>query len=652
MELFTKEQLEVLNHSIRKKRIRIEVENLQYEILDRIEGLCSEGSVNLDATSDSRRSCSLTLVVDSRYTGIVEGKYLPQKDSLIWLDKYIKIYVGLDDFNDECQWFDMGLFMIDTPTYTYSSITHSLTFSGMDIMMNYNDQRRGQLTNYITSIPAYTTKTVEVEEGGSVVTKEVEVRTLLRDVFISIIKDFTDIKNYYIAPMGEDIKYLPEDVKFEAGGTVYAMWAKLMEYLPGWEMFFDVDGTFIVQPIPNSKTDTLYYLNPNDVNGETHNIDFSNVKNLVVVRGRTHDNDYFVEQANVSYENETLKFKIDNFKPSDLTNNTTIGFVWLDNMYNPLFNKLEIQYLDTDGTTYISTIYDLYDFEKTQTLVSGILQPDSVNTIRFRKIENYNDTTKEVVVEEYWDYLSDLQSEGYAVDNNINSPYYINGEISGENYYGGMTVCSDHINYTVTLNNKKPLVDTQGVESLNDKTIITFMPNIINRNKPNGEELDKKYTTLTVIDGVTGKTIVDKGRIVIKTTDHYLPPDASPAIEEGKWEGDYTIYKVVYNKEYNIFFYKGRYPALTYYLSGGEYDNIYSNSLAKQRADYELYIHSNLNDALSLSIIPNYTLDVNKRTNYTEKTTGINRDYIIKTISIPLDAKASYMDMTLMVLYD
>ena len=46
MELFTKEQLEVLNHSIRKKRIRIEVENLQYEILDRIEGLCSEGSVN------------------------------------------------------------------------------------------------------------------------------------------------------------------------------------------------------------------------------------------------------------------------------------------------------------------------------------------------------------------------------------------------------------------------------------------------------------------------------------------------------------------------------------------------------------------------------------------------------------------------------
>lgn len=652
MELFTKEQLEVLNHSIRKKRIRIEVENLQYEILDRIEGLCSEGSVNLDATSDSRRSCSLTLVVDSRYTGIVEGKYLPQKDSLIWLDKYIKIYVGLDDFNDECQWFDMGLFMIDTPTYTYSSITHSLTFSGMDIMMNYNDQRRGQLTNYTTSIPAYTTKTIEVEEGGSVVTKEVEVRTLLRDVFISIIKDFTDIKNYYIAPMGEDIKYLPEDIKFEAGGTVYAMWAKLMEYLPGWEMFFDADGTFIVQPIPNSKTDTLYYLNPNDVNSETHNIDFSNVKNLVVVRGRTHDNDYFVEQANVSYDNETLKFKIDNFKPSDLTNNTTIGFVWLDNMYNPLFNKLEIQYLDTNGATYISTIYDLYDFEKTQTLISGILQPDSVNTIRFRKIENYNDTTKEVVVEEYWDYLSDLQSEGYAVDNNINSPYYINGEISGENYYGGMTVCSDHINYTVTLNNKKALVDTQGVESLNDKTIITFMPNIINRNKPNGEEFDKKYTTLTVIDGVTGKTIVDKGKIVIKTTDPYLPPDASPAIEEGKWEGDYTIYKVVYNKEYNIFFYKGRYPALTYYLSGGEYDNIYSNSLAKQRADYELYIHSNLNDALSLSIIPNYTLDVNKRTNYTEKTTGINRDYIIKTISIPLDAKASYMDMTLMVLYD
>ena len=39
--------------------------------------------------------------------------------------------------------------------------------------------------------------------------------------------------------------------------------------------------------------------------------------------------------------------------------------------------------------------------------------------------------------------------------------------------------------------------------------------------------------------------------------------------------------------------------------------NIYSDQLAYERCLYELFNHSNMNDSISLSIIPNYLLDVN-----------------------------------------
>ena len=50
-------------------------------------------------------------------------------------------------------------------------------------------------------------------------------------------------------------------------------------------------------------------------------------------------------------------------------------------------------------------------------------------------------------------------------------------------------------------------------------------------------------------------------------------------------------------------------------LSGGEYDNVYSNDLAKQRAEYELWLHTRLNDGLTLSCVPIYWADVNMKIN-------------------------------------
>ena len=47
--------------------------------------------------------------------------------------------------------------------------------------------------------------------------------------------------------------------------------------------------------------------------------------------------------------------------------------------------------------------------------------------------------------------------------------------------------------------------------------------------------------------------------------------------------------------------------------SGGDFDNIYSDRLAYERCVYELFTHTNLNNNISISCVPNYYLDVNQK---------------------------------------
>ena len=654
--MFTQEQLEALNQSIRGKRIKIEILNYNFKIIDTIEGEATEGTIDMDATSDYRMSCSLTMVVDSLYTGILETKYLVDRGNIIWLDKYIKIYVGIDDiYTGETVWYNRGIYIIDQPSYSYSITQSTLKINGMDLMFNLSDKRRGQLTDYETKIIIYD------EQSGMLINK-----VTMRETFINILTTYTNITKYYIAPLVGDLEYLPENLTFEAGITVYDMLSKLLNYLPNWEMFFDLDGVFTVQPIPNGVSDTIYPLDVNNTSVEEISVDFSNVKNLIVVRGRTHDCDYFVNTENgdtVYYSGRNLVVNISG--EINLSNNITLGFVCPDNTYNPILDNLILN----------GNVFHLYDFEGTvHNIPANTFQPGSINVIRFVCKDNlpYIDS------QNYWDYLSNDQVNAFAVNDVLDSPFYINAELKGENYYGGLTYCANHINYQVTLNNESTLAQ------VNDGVQITLMPNIYN----------KIVSNLTIKDGITQNILLSQIDIVTKQYGYYR------TLQEGQWDGDNTIYILRYNensinyykqddtvnsstsgtyyvynsinntwdsktlpgeyeenKEYfalsnqSCFVLEGRLQTFTSYLSGGEYENIYSTSLAKQRAEYELYLHSNLNDQVSIDTIPNYCMDVNKKVIYKNFTSNDEEYYLTKTISLPLAATGATMNIASMKIY-
>ena len=86
-------------------------------------------------------------------------------------------------------------------------------------------------------------------------------------------------------------------------------------------------------------------------------------------------------------------------------------------------------------------------------------------------------------------------------------------------------------------------------------------------------------------------------------------------------------------------------------LSGGDYDNISTNELAMERAQWELYTRCRLNDNLSLTCLPIYWLDVNWLVNITLPTENEVKPFIIKEISISSGTTAT-QSITLVSYYD
>ena len=69
-------------------------------------------------------------------------------------------------------------------------------------------------------------------------------------------------------------------------------------------------------------------------------------------------------------------------------------------------------------------------------------------------------------------------------------------------------------------------------------------------------------------------------------------------------------------------------------LYGGEYDNIYSDDLAKQRADFEIYQRSRLNDSIVIESIPIPWIDVNIVISHRFGQKTEQSKYIIKSFNI------------------
>ena len=371
----TSTQFQTALQNIQSRYVRLELLNYQFQTVDSLEGICTGGSISIDANADIRRTGSLSLVV-------VGSTFDVQPGSQVWLDKFVRIWVGTTSLlTGEVDYTNCGTYIIDAPSYQYNPSTNTLTLSLLDLMAKLTGVRNG----YLPGVP------VVLSAGENI--RQAIIDTLALGGFTK-----------YVVEEAPSPGTIPNDLEFSQGATVYDLLAGLRDIYPSYEMYFDVNGVFYYKPIPTGVNDPVYIddsLWTNIVTEENISVDFQNVKNVIEVYGRTHDPAHFSTTTTVS--GTTIQLDIDDV--TAYTEDMIYGFTLTDNPgyigYSLQINSLTAHpILMSDGVT-----------EADIPAESG----EVYYCVQFKGT--------------YWNYLGHLQAYGYAEDDNPQSPFYINGTV-------------------------------------------------------------------------------------------------------------------------------------------------------------------------------------------------------------------------------
>lgn len=299
-KIISQAMYDIATQSILDVQCKISILNYEFQNIKEISGWVIGGSYSCVANADIRRTISLTIAI-----GEETGLSISEQGG-IWIDKFVQVFIGVKHIKtNEVIWHNLGVYIINNPSTVYSAEEYSITIQGLDLMARLTGIRNGQLTDLVTTIPF----------GSSI-----------REVIISTITQLGGFSDYRIDEF-EDI--VPEELKFNAGDTVYNILEKLRNFKVNYEMFFDEDGIFVFQQIPSGTTEpiiadeSLLLNNVIEINNE---VNFEDVKNNIVVYGASLEPNYFGGDATISGDSYEITLgSISSI--SDLYQGIMVGFI-------------------------------------------------------------------------------------------------------------------------------------------------------------------------------------------------------------------------------------------------------------------------------------------------------------------------------------
>ena len=262
---------------------KIYILNFSMQKVAEISGIVLDGATfTNDATSDIRRTCSISLIPQDNNILLSYANNMQN-----WIDKYIQIFIGIEDNNSEITYTNMGIYIVENPSKTYDAQTNTLTINGIDMMAKLTGLRNGYLEGMEYQIPAF-----QKDSNGNLIhdANGNEVPSKIRDAMLRSIQ-LSGIKKYVIESPSPT-PTVPNDINISVGGTVYDLVIALRDINANYQAYFDVNGTFRFNQIPSGHNEPIM------VNDETWkdvlisyntSIDFDSVKNYIEVYGKTDD---------------------------------------------------------------------------------------------------------------------------------------------------------------------------------------------------------------------------------------------------------------------------------------------------------------------------------------------------------------------------
>ena len=265
----TQREYNVAKQNGRIIHTKINILNFDLQIVSEISGVVLEGSTyNIDATSDIRRTCSISLVPQDNSFNIEYGGKL-------WMDKYVQVFVGIEDVsnNNEVVYSNLGLYLVNNPDQVYDATNNTITINGIDLMAKITGMRNGYLEGITYQIPVY---------SG------------IKQAMTALINGECGFPKYSIDQPSPTI-LTPYEMSFGLGSTAYNILSQLRDINSNYQTYFDQEGIFWFNQIPSGDNEQIMV--DDDIWQKVlisykKSTDFESVKNYIEVFGKTQDTGY------------------------------------------------------------------------------------------------------------------------------------------------------------------------------------------------------------------------------------------------------------------------------------------------------------------------------------------------------------------------
>ena len=481
-----------------------------FTVLDVIEGNLVSGDYSEDAESEVRRTLSFNLIITDR-------SYTVGEFNRIWIDKYVRVYVGQKESRSKTiYWYTKGVYIFNDAQTTFSASDNSITISCSDLVSTLDGTHNGQIDAVTVKIPK-----------GSII----------REAMIQTITQLGGITSYRVDDIGEytclegivedylkrrelypDWNQVPYDLEFSTGATVWEIVCELRDLYPGFEAYFDEEGTFICQRIPNCDADDIVLSNETLsrlVVSENSSVDLSTVRNVTRIYGASIETDRYRESCTT--ENNVYKVSFDTFTLAD---NIIVG-----------------------------------------------VKVNSTNVDNMKLQITYNGGSTE------------------AID-----------------------IVERNVNIVVRDSAGQIIVDT---------------------NVPNDSEVEIT-TTVSYEPCAAGK--FESGKVYCFKYSKCLNTGEDESHMYWVYQGQYQVEALYKNEDEGTAFCVQKIGERLQVLSGGEFDDITTDSLAMENASYQTWQKSRLNETITLECIDIPFLEVNTKVEYKPMNSGSVEYYIIKRI--------------------
>ena len=615
--VITEEDKRLLLLSNIKYKFRINVADSSGKLVDSIYGISDFGGASLNTDSDIRRTTSFTLKLED-FINDIESKITS------WMGLFYVIDIGIyNDRIDDYIWYPQGKYKITTASTTYNKTSNSISFDLSDRVAELNGTLNGQ-------------------QGGA---PEIEIPKAFNNAM-------------YIA-----------DAKAVSGSTYTFSVTKYTKYTDG--------DTFALEITQNNPAGgTTVNINsigavsvmkdgaalPADafIAGETHTIKLTSTSSAEYVgKFTTRTIKNVAEQliANSTSIKESIIEDVGEFSGTPDGNNYCMhqnGYDYLTyRQMHPEWNALPYDLSYSAGQTVwdmLSEIRDLYPNYQ--------MYFDCYDNFCFELIPNLNND----IVELEDSYLQKiLLSEGAeSVSYDIGAIKNIT-EIFGKSYDVDYYSNNEDPSHGVTYSNGVYSVSNSeyGTEYVNSDIIAFVIPtsatvtdNSVNingiGNMPLYDEYTTKFTKKEMLEEGNTCVIKVKKDLVTKTYCAYYLGEYQPHglsvltnnAEDPVFTKEYFSTKYNIDKNYISFrenkesnFAVQKLGEILDVKTGGEFDNIMSNSNAVLNADYYNRISSTMFDTITLNTKMIPWLDVNTKIQYKKQQEAEPQTYILKTRS-------------------